>query len=72
MWCDLLLIVLIIAAILVYRAGLMPAPVAQFLEPIAKQLEPIGKQLEPITQQVEAFAKSIPGVAPSPTPTAHP
>ena len=75
----LLLIVLAIATILVYRAGLMPPPVAQFLDPIAKQLEPIGKQLEPMAKQLEpmakqleAFAKSFPGIAQSPTPAAKP
>lgn len=68
----LLIIVLVIAAIFVYQAGLMPLPVAQFLEPIAKQLEPIGKQLEPITKQLEAFVQSIPGITPSPTPVVKP
>ncbi len=69
-----LIIILVIAVILVYRAGLMPAPVTRFLDPIAKQLEPIGKQLEPIANQLESLVKSlpVPVTGHSPTPAAQP
>ena len=81
-----LLIILVIAAVFVYRAGLMPTPVVQFLDPIGKQLEPVGKQLEPIAKQLEpvgkllesigkqleTFANSSAGTAQSPTPVPKP
>ena len=67
---GLLLMVLVIAAIFVYWAGLMPKPVTQLLDPIAKQLEPIGKQLEPIIKQLESLVKSLPvNEQPGQTPT---
>ena len=81
-----LLIVLVVAGIFVYRAGLMPPPVVQFLDPIAKQMEPVGKRLEPIAKQLEpvgkqldaigkqlqAFVNSSTGTAQSPTPVPEP
>ena len=55
----LLLILLVIAAVYVYWAGLIPQPVVQLLDPLAKQLEPIGKQLEPIGKQLEPIIKQL-------------
>jgi hypothetical protein len=66
-----LLIALVLVAVLVFRAGLVPQSIAQFVDPIAKQLEPIAKQLEPLAALIppipQASATSQPSSPIPPT-----